>query len=145
VDDYLRVPPGEPIPISHLELDLPAPGFGGWKVFLAEHDIAIVEDDLGRPSIARSDARQLFTEHREAEQRQREAIARRDVELEKLRQSRLRPGIPADRIPAGIAPAVFITQSDRDERPRRRSFLEDALDGGEMTVHRIRQAAFEDE
>ena len=38
------------IPLSVLALDLPAPSGEGWPSFLASRGIAIVPDDLGRPS-----------------------------------------------------------------------------------------------
>jgi hypothetical protein len=41
-------PPGDHrIPLSHLELDLPAPA-GGWAAYLADRGISITIDDIGR-------------------------------------------------------------------------------------------------
>ena len=48
--DFLRVPPGESIPLSVLELDLDKPSVGGWDHYLAELGIAVVHDDIGRKS-----------------------------------------------------------------------------------------------
>jgi hypothetical protein len=77
--------------LSVLSLDLDAPG-GGWPVYLAGRGIAVVEDDLGRLSIARADARQLFVERREAEVRARELTERQDAEAEARRLASIRPG-----------------------------------------------------
>jgi hypothetical protein len=50
----------ELIPLSVLELDLEPPSVGGWRPYLADRGVAVVEDDLGRASVARSDARRWF-------------------------------------------------------------------------------------
>jgi hypothetical protein len=104
VDDYLRVPKGEPIPLSHLELDLPAPSASGWPAYLAGLGISIVLDDLGRAAVSRADAKRLFDEHREHEARAREVRERAEqaaIEADRRRRAALRPGIPADLIPPG--------------------------------------------
>ena len=71
----------QPIPLSELQLDLDAPG-DGWPAYLAARGVPIVEDDIGRPSISRSDARQLFIERRESEVRRREVAARNDAQAD---------------------------------------------------------------
>jgi hypothetical protein len=55
--------PAELVPLSVLELDLPAPG-DGWAAHLAHRGVEIVLDDIGRAAVARSDARMLFAERR---------------------------------------------------------------------------------
>ena len=45
------------VPLSHLSLDLPKPP-SGWVAYLTGRGVAVVEDDLGRPSIPRAAARQ---------------------------------------------------------------------------------------
>ena len=45
----------EPIPLSHLELDLDPPSVGGWPAFLA-WGIPVVLDDVGRSAISHADA-----------------------------------------------------------------------------------------
>jgi hypothetical protein len=62
-DNFLRVPSGEPVPLSVLELDLPAPTIG-WAAGLAERGIEVVLDDLGRLAVSRANARRLFEEKR---------------------------------------------------------------------------------
>ena len=51
MNDYLKVPRDEPVPLSVLELDLPAPTIG-WAAGLAEKGIGTVLDDLGRLCVA---------------------------------------------------------------------------------------------
>jgi hypothetical protein len=82
------------IPLSELALDLDAPG-GGWPAYLVARGVPILEDDIGRPSIARSDARQLFVERRESEARARELRERQDAQIEARRQAGARPGLDA--------------------------------------------------
>jgi hypothetical protein len=66
--DYLKIPSQREalIPLSHLELDVPAP-VGGWNHYLAECGIQVLEDDIGRAAISRMDAKRLLAERREAE------------------------------------------------------------------------------
>ena len=77
----MKVPRDEPVPLSVLELDLPAPTIG-WAAGLAEKGIGTALDDLSRLCVARVDARRLFDEHREAEVRRREVMARIEREAE---------------------------------------------------------------
>jgi hypothetical protein len=63
-----------PVPLSVLELDLPAPA-EGWHVYLAGRGVEVTLDDIGRAAISRADARQVFDERREAEARRREKAA----------------------------------------------------------------------
>jgi hypothetical protein len=79
------------VPLSVLSLDLEPPAIGGWHHYLAECNIAIVLDDIGRDCIARSDAKRLFEEKRAAEQKARE-IAQRNEQA----------AIEADRPAAGF-------------------------------------------
>jgi hypothetical protein len=139
MSDFLRVPPGEPIPLSILSLDLDEPG-NGWAACLAAKGISTVLDDVGRLSISRSDARMLFRERAEAVARQREITARNDARLEgeRLRVSR---GIPADEVPEGMTAMEFAMQSDPDLRPRRKSAVAEFLDRDEMIVHPIYEPA----
>jgi hypothetical protein len=147
--DYLKVPAGEPIPLSHLELDLPARSVGGWSHYLAECNIAIVNDDLGRACIARADARRLFEEKRAAEQKAREmAEANEQQAIEADRQ--WRAGLPKGAawydVPPGVLPVVAMTAAAKDALPRRRSVLEDAFAGAETTMYIPEpQPVFEDE
>jgi hypothetical protein len=98
--------PADLIPLSVLQLDLDPPSVGGWAAYLADRGIAIVLDDIGRAAVSRQDAKMLIAERREAEARQPEAAARRDVELEAQRMRSLRPCVPACAVPEGLSPAV---------------------------------------
>src|SRR5829696_5832497 len=70
--------PSEPlIPLSVLALDLPRPG-EGWASYLHERNIPVGEDDLGRPAIARVDARQLLAQKRKAESERAQHLAAAD-------------------------------------------------------------------
>jgi hypothetical protein len=144
------VDPASLVPLSILELDIPSPPTG-WLIELDRRHIEVLDDDLGRLAITRSDARRLLWEHREAEavrreaaERQREAIERRAIEADQEFRARLWQGMPADHMPAGVAPAQVMFAADRDAQPRRVSPLQEALaNSGELTFHSL--AATDDE
>jgi hypothetical protein len=128
VSDYLKVPAGEPIPLSVLALDLVAP-VEGWNLHLAGRNIEIVEDDLGRASIGRADAQRLIAEEREREALRREKAAEAErlaVEADEQWRAQIWRGLPADHLPVGAAPAAVMQAADRDARPRRTSVLQEA-------------------
>ena len=80
-------------------------------------------DDIGRLSIARGDARQLFDERREAEARQAEKRAtaeRQAVERDRQWRSQLYAGVPADQIPPDLRPAAAMLQAAHDAAATRR-------------------------
>jgi hypothetical protein len=135
-----EVEPAELIPLSHLALDLGEPSTG-WASHLADRDIAVVIDDVGRASVARSDARLLFDERREAEARQREAAARNEqrlIEADQQRRAQLWGGISALDLPPDVRPAAAMLQAARDARPRRQSPLQHALSNeGAIVFHPI--------
>jgi hypothetical protein len=144
--DHVDVEPlAELIALSHLQLDLPAPG-EGWPVHLARRGVEITLDDLGRASIARADARRLFSERREAEARSREKAAERErqaVEADQRFRAQLGVGVPASAF-AGMTYAEAVAAAELDSqvyRPRA-SVVEDLLsnDGG-LTFHPISPAA----
>jgi hypothetical protein len=119
----------QPVPLSELARDLPAPA-GGWAVELAGRGVAVIEDDLGRPAVDRSTARALFAEARERQ----EAKARKQAELEQKaveEDRRFRAGLPAgvpmSEIPTGMSPAEVLMAADPMQGPRRESVLEHAL------------------
>ena len=62
--DVVDSPPADPIPLSVISLDLDTPAIG-WTAYLTGRGIEVVTDDIGRPAIARADAKQLFDERRE--------------------------------------------------------------------------------
>ena len=133
--------PSDLIPLSLLALDLPAPEFG-WDAYLTARDVLILRDDLGRPAVTRADARELLTEQREAETRQREqreAVEQRAVEADRQFRARLHPGIPAGQVPDGLSPAMAMVAANEGERPRRTTPLEEALSGSGLTFHPIQE------
>jgi hypothetical protein len=114
----------ELIPLSVLELDMAPPSTGGWSAYLAGYGIAVVEDDIGRLSIARGAARHLLAEHREAEAREVERLRRHREETERQaieRDEKFRaghPGIPAGTFPEGVDPVAAQIQAEKDADPR---------------------------
>ena len=138
MNDFVKVPAGEPIPLSILELDLPAPPIG-WAAGLAEHGISIVFDDIGRRAISRADAKQLFDAQRQDQIRRRDHAARLEqaaVEQDQLRRANLPTGIPAD--PGGLAPVAAMVLAGESSAPRAKSvreqLLERELGSGESLV-----------
>jgi hypothetical protein len=131
------VDPAELIPLSHLALDLDQPSVG-WAAYLTGRGIEVVVDDIGRPSVSRSDARQLFDERREAEARQaakREAAEREAIERDQQFRSQLWTGVSADYLPADVAPAAAMLQAARDARPKRLTPLQEALSNSGTLTH----------
>jgi hypothetical protein len=97
--------PSEVIPLVVLELSLAPPV--EWAAFLADRGMSIIIDDIGRPSVSRSDARLLLTEQREAEKKRREKAAeleRQAVEADQQRRGQIYAGIPA----AAILPMCIL-------------------------------------
>jgi hypothetical protein len=137
----------ELIPLSILELDLPAPSVGGWHHYLAECGIAIVVDDIGRDAIGRADAARLLGEKRAAEQRAREIASANEaqaIEADQAFRAQLWGGVRADRMPSDARPADVMLAAARDAEPRRRSVLEDSLAGGGTTMHILEPQPVED-
>jgi hypothetical protein len=130
------------VPISHLALDLPEP-VGGWAGYLKGRGIEVLTDDIGRPSIARADARQLFDEHRasEAEKARRRKLAEAQaVADDQLRRAQIWGGVPAEALPVGVSASSVMLQAARDAQPKRQSVLQHALaNSGEMVFHLITQ------
>jgi hypothetical protein len=121
MSDFLKVPRDEPIPLSVLELDLATPTIG-WSAYLAEKGINVVLDDLGRLSIHRVDAKRLFVEKREAEQKARElAAATERAAIEKDQQFRaaLPRGLPWYALPDGVSFAEAAAAEEAAKHPSR--------------------------
>jgi hypothetical protein len=143
VSDYLKVPElREPlIPLSVLALDLAEAPADGWAAFLAGQGISIEFDDLGRRCISRGDAKKLLDAQRQDQIRRQDQAARLEaeaVEKDRQRRAQLPRGLPwYVVVESGLTPAMAMVAADpdRDKRPRRRSVLEDALDGGGSTMH----------
>ena len=134
-----QVDPADLIPLSVLQLDLPAPG-GGWNAYLSNRHIEIVTDDLGRASILRVDARMLFDEKRANEVRQAERRAEAEkgaIESDRQWRASLPHGLPWYDVPDGVLPVVAMTQAARDAQPKRLSPLQEALSGESLTYHRL--------
>ena len=119
--DFLKVPAGEPIPLSVLALDLPVP-VEGWPAFLGARGIATIPDDLGRDAIPRQAARRLLDERREQELR-RVALARlaeqEAVEKDRAWRASLPRGAAWYDVPDGVHPATAMLQAAKDAQPRR--------------------------
>jgi hypothetical protein len=143
MDNYLKVPRDEPIPLSVLELDLATPTMG-WSAYLAEKGINVLLDDLGRLSIHRVDAKRLFVEKREAEQKAREiAAATERAAIEKDQQFRaaLPRGLPWYALPDGVSFAEAAAAAEAAEHPSRTPSPGEWLFGGadSMVYHELPQ------
>lgn len=119
----------EPVPLSVIALDLPAPP-AGWAFELERRGIPIVLDDIGRRCISRPDAAMLLGEHRENEARMvrhREELERLAIAADEEFRSQLWGGLSADRLPIDVSPAAAMFAADRELTPRRESVLQHAL------------------
>jgi hypothetical protein len=128
-DDVGTAVPTGPIPLSVLELDLPTPATG-WLIELDRRGIEVVTDDVGRLAVSRENARQLITEHRQAETRQREVMERQEQQLiqqDRLRRASMPRGIPAGLIPDGMTAAEMLFAGERRPRSVREQLLEREL------------------
>jgi hypothetical protein len=133
----------ELVPLSAIALDLPAPA-AGWAAELAGRGVTVELDDLGRPSITRAAARDLFTAHRsqqEAAARHRAEIEERVIEADQRFRAALPVGVRSDAVPEGMSAGMLMMAADpMDRGSRRESVLESALanpDGG-LIFHPIR-------
>src|SRR5215213_6155812 len=70
-----EVAPSSLVPLSLLRLEMD-PG-GDWSAYLAERDVPILTDAIGRDSVLSSDARGLLAEHRSRVAAEQEAAAAR--------------------------------------------------------------------
>jgi hypothetical protein len=130
------VPPAEP-PITLAELraeDLEP--VGGLVASLKAQGIEIVVDDIGRECVARSDARRLFDQRREAEVRRAEIQRRHEEELAEA-AARAPRGAPM--IEGMSALESMLVASPPDEPKRRKSVLETALDNDGAEFFPIRE------
>lgn len=140
-----EVAPSSLVPISILALEMDPAGGDDWSTYLAARDVPVLTDSVGRDSVLLSDARTLLAERRAELAAEREAAARRHElrerqaeEQDRARRAQLWGGLPADRLPVGVAPAAAMLQSAADARPKRTSLLEEALaNEGGFTFHPI--------
>jgi hypothetical protein len=135
--------PEQPVPLSQLGLDVPAPP-AGWAFELERRGIPIMLDEIGRPSISRDAARDLLTEHRENEARMarhREELERQAIASDRRFRARLSPGVPAAAIPAGVAPAQALMEAEQNAQAT--SLLDAMMDGtgDTMVYHPINEDA----
>jgi hypothetical protein len=133
-------PVEQPVPLSELERDLPAPGVG-WAAHLSDRGVQVVLDDLGRAAVARRDARLLFAESREAaalKARMLEAAERAAVEADQQFRAQLGVGVPASAL-NGVSYAEAVQSMELDSVPYRprASVVEDLLDNSGMTFHSL--------
>jgi len=126
------------IPISHLSLDVPEP-LVGWEAFFEERYITVMDDSLGRPSVARHVVADLLDEQREREARLAEEAAANAATLEQS----VPVGVPAlenagpyeSMMAAGsVSPAQEFAQW---AKPR---FLQEALEAGAQRQAAEREA-----
>lgn len=82
MDDSTEAPPCDAcrrIPISHLARDVSEP-LVGWEAFFEERYITVMDDSLGRPSVARHVLADLIAEQRAHESRLTEEAAQTAVD-----------------------------------------------------------------
>ena len=145
MSDFVKVRSEYPptVALSELALEIPEPT-GGWANWLAAKGIKMIGDDIGRDAIARHHAKRLLDEQRE-EQLRRAALARLQeqeaVAEDERRRAQIWGGVPASALPEGAAPAAVMLQAAKDSQPKRRTVLQDALDGGVSVYHPIHQQA----
>jgi hypothetical protein len=141
--------PTEPVPLSVLELDLPAPTTG-WLIELDRRGVDVVVDDIGRDSISKADARQLIAEHRDNEARKarmRAESEKRAIEADQRFRASLGVGVPASAIPHGMTYGQAIASAELDSQAyrRRASVVEDLLSNdGSLTFHSFSPTPDED-
>jgi hypothetical protein len=131
-------PPPELIPLSVLELDLASP-VEGWAAHLAARGISITIDDIGRGSVSRSDARQLFDEKREAEARAREhaaVVERQAIEQDQRFRASLGVGLPAAALQGfeTYGQAIASHELDGQQYRPRTTLIADVLDNSADTL-----------
>jgi hypothetical protein len=116
------------VPLSYLSLDLDEP-LVGWSAFLAERNIEVASDHLGRASVARWILADLLDEQREREARLAEEAA---AKAAALRQP-VGVGVPAlegaGAFESLMAASNVSPQQEFGGRPRPR-FLEEQLEAG---------------
>jgi hypothetical protein len=135
----VEVEPVDLIPLSVLGLDVAEPTTG-WTAYLTGRGIPIVLDDVGRKSVSRADARQLFDEKHESEARRREAVARREreaIEADQLRRAALYKGVSAELLPVGVSAGDAMAAAALAAEPKRTTPLQEALSGESMRYHRL--------
>jgi hypothetical protein len=129
--------PERPVPLSELERDLPAPA-DGWAAELDRRGVVVIEDDLGRASVERWVARNLFAEQREQQEvaaRRRAAAEQRAIEAHQKFRDSLPGGIPVSAEVPGLTPAQLMMAADPMRGARRENPLEHALQNSGSAVY----------
>jgi hypothetical protein len=150
IDAPAQTQAAEPVPLSVLALDLADAPAGGWTVWLAERGIAVGFDDIGRPAVAREDARKLLDDQRQNEIRRQDQMVRQEaaaIEQDRAWRASLPRGIPWHQLPdPAVLPVMQMTAAAKDAQPKRRSLLEDAFAGTPSAMYIDPPTpAFEDE
>jgi hypothetical protein len=132
------------IPVSHLSLDLPEP-ITGWARALAERNIEVAEDDLGRPSVQRHVLGELLVDDREREAR----LAAQRAEQAAALKAPVPGGVPAldgaSPYESMVAAGGVTTPQDEFGRRPRPNFLAEELSAGRKQAadERAERAAVE--
>src|SRR5215204_3823203 len=118
-----EVAPSSLIPLSLLALEMD-PG-DDWSAYLAERDVPVLTDAVGRDSVLSSDARALLVEHRERVAAEREAAARRyelrereAEERDRERRAQIWKGVPASAFPEGVSAASVLVAALGEAQPK---------------------------
>jgi hypothetical protein len=132
-------PEAEPelVPLSVLALEIDT-GQESWAVFLGRRGITFKPDAIGRDAITVGDAQRLMAEKR-AHDLKVQALRRLQeeawVEADRLRFAGIWKGASADLLPVGEHPASVMLAVAKDSEPKRRSVLQDSLEGEGTTYH----------
>jgi hypothetical protein len=108
------------VPVSHLSLDLPDQS--DWHAYLAGRNIEIVEDAIGRASIASGAARMLIAEECQRGQLRREKAAEAErlaVEADERFRAGLPKGLPWYELPDGVSFVEAAAAAEAAGHPRR--------------------------
>jgi hypothetical protein len=122
MSDFLKIPAGEPIPLSVLALDLADAPADGWTVWLAERGIAVTFDDVGRPAISRADAKGLLAAQRQSEicrQDQAARLEQQAVEADRAWRAGLPVGVPWYALPDGVSYGQAVAEAEAARSPQR--------------------------
>jgi hypothetical protein len=116
------------IPLSHLSLDVSEP-LVGWEAFFEERYITVMDDSLGRPSVARHVVADLLDEQRAREARLVEEAALNAVTLKQA----VPVGVPALENAGAyesMMAAGSVSPSEEFGRWAKPRFLEEQLEEG---------------
>jgi hypothetical protein len=115
------------IPLSHLSLDVSEP-LVGWEAFFEERYITVMDDSLGRPSVARHVLADLIAEQRAHESRLTEEAAQTAVDRQPVPV-----GVPALENAGAyesMMAAGSVSPSEEFGRWAKPRFLEEQLEEG---------------